>query len=146
LFDNNHFLPEEWIDRREPVDDLEPDIARADAIRDARKKGIFFLNAFGAQVEASLLRPGATVTDIAVAFYQVAYALGLNLCEGMSMTERAQAWGVERASISKGATQFCNGNGLPPSFYMKKEPAQESFRSARIRSIKQCQTPNFMAA
>lgn len=146
MFDNNHFLPEEWIDRREPVDDLEPDIKRSEAIHDARVKGIRLLNAMGTHIQDALLRPGSTIVDVAVAFYQTAYAFGLAVCDGKSMTERAEMWGVERASISKGATALCSLTEMPPSFYMKKETAQGSYRDARIKSIRQCQTPNFKAA
>lgn len=135
---HDHFLPEEWIDRREPVDDIEPEVSPADAIRDARTKCVALLNAFAAHIESALLRPGATLQDVAIALYQPVYALGLNIADGTSMTERAQQWGVERASISKGATAFCNGNALPPSFYMKKETAQGAYRDARIDSIKEC--------
>lgn len=134
----DHFLPDEWIDRRHPVDDIEPIIPPADAIRDARVKCIFLLNAGYSYIEAALLKPGTTVQDVAVAFYQSAYGLGLNLCDGMTMTDRSGIWGVERASISKGATAFCAGNALPPSFYMKKEDAQDAYRDARIGSIKKC--------
>lgn len=134
----DHFLPEEWISRHHPIDDIEPDLKRDDAIRDARVKCIILLNSGYSHIEAALLTPGANVQDIAVSFYQSAYALGLNLCAGISMTERADKWGVERASISKGATKFCEGNALPPSFYMKKEEAKSSYCDARIESIKKC--------
>lgn len=133
---SDHSLPEEWIDRREPVDDLEPIELESTKLRDARLKCVCLINAFASHIEAALLRPGATVQDIAVAFYQPVYALGCNICDGVSMTERSQMWGVERATISKGATAFCSGNGLPPSFYMKKEEAQNSYRGARVESIK----------
>ena len=133
---NSHFLPDEWIDRRAPVDDLEPIVLESDKLRESRLKCVCLINAAFSHIEAALLRPGATLTDIAVAFYQPAYALGCNICDGLSMTERADFWGVERASISKGATAFCSGNGLPASFYMKKEASQQSYRAARIKSIK----------
>lgn len=110
----------------------------SDSIRDARTKCIALLNSGYSHIEAALLRPGATLHDVAVSFYQTSYAFGLNLCSGVSMTERAELWGVERASISKGATAFCAGNDLPPSFYMKKEEAQGEYRKARVGSIKKC--------
>lgn len=134
----DHFLPEEWIDRHHPIDDIEPMPKASDAIRDARVKCVQLINASFAHIESALLRPGTTIKDIAVAFYQPAYAVGAMVCDGMSMTQRAEFWGVERASISKGATAFCAGNDLPPSFYMKKEEAQSAYRDARIDSIKEC--------
>jgi hypothetical protein len=72
-----------------------------------------------------------------VAFYQPAYAMGLNICDGVSVTERADILGVKRATLSKGMTAFCNGNHIPPSPYMKGEDAAKSYHDARIESIKQ---------
>jgi hypothetical protein len=135
---NDHFLPEEWITPAHQIDDIEPVPKASDAIRDARVKCVFLLNAVFSHIESALLRPGAGLKDVAVAVYQPAYAIGAMICDGLSMTERAEFWGVERASISKGATAFCAGNAMPPSFYMKKEEAQSSYRDARVGSIKKC--------
>src|SRR6267142_268863 len=115
LDNGNYSLPEEWIDRRHPVDDIEPNIKSHDAIRDAREQAVKLINAGFAHIESAICRRGSTVSDIAVAFYEAAYALGLNICEGMSMTQRSDAWMVERATISKGATEFCRGHRLSPS-------------------------------
>lgn len=143
---NSHYLPDEWITPPNQINDIEPEISPADAVRDARVKCVQLLNAFAAHIEAALLRPGAQIKDVAIAFYQPVYALGLNIADGTSMTERSQHWEVERATISKGAIAFCNGNGLPPSFYMKDESAQKSYQNARVKSIKECNQKKSRAA
>jgi hypothetical protein len=61
------------------------------------------------------------VKAVAVNFWGAAYGLGLGCCDGMSMTERSQAIGVQRATISKQARMFIEANDLPPSYYMKQE-------------------------
>lgn len=118
------------------MDDIEPITPEFSKIRDARVKCVRLLNAFAAHVEAAILRPRSTKQDIAIAFYQPCYAMGLLVCGGVSMMNRAEYWGVERATISKGATEFCNGNSLPPSFYMKTEQAQKAYQKERINRIK----------
>src|SRR2546429_5640589 len=124
---NGHLLPEEWVTRHEPVDDIEPRIMPADAIRDARLQTVRLLNALGNVVERSLADSSASVTGMAVAFWGAAYGLGLNCCDGMTMTERALSLGRERASISKAARNFVTANQLPPSWYMKVEGASDSY-------------------
>lgn len=127
--------PADAIDReiREEIEDANERAQKL--VRDARRDCIRILNASISHIESAGTRPGATKADVMVSLYQVAYGLGLNLCEGMTMTKRAESWGVERATISKGAVQFTSGNGLKPSYYMKKEEARGAYADARIGSI-----------
>jgi len=138
--DNGH-IPEAWIDRRQPVDEIEPELSNHEAYREASRKFKRVLNASFKHFGLSLYRIKSSdpaITQIRTAYWQICFALGLQVCEGKSMTEHARDLGVERAAISKGATMFCRVNELPVSFYMKKELSQNSYRTARIQSIRQC--------
>jgi len=125
---------EHLIDRKTAVDWLEPNENQFDAIRDARVQAVRVLNGFGARIESALSRPGATLVDVATAYYQCAYALGLNSCD-LSMTERAEMLGIQRATISKGATAFCAAHDLEPSWAMKREGTADAYAEARRESI-----------
>jgi hypothetical protein len=126
---------EEWIDRREPVDTLEPIDRPADLIREARVEAVRLLNAFGSSLESALSAKDATLTSVKLRFWGICFSLGLNICEGRSQTEIAESLGYERATISKIAIEYCNANGLAPSFYMKSATAPAAYQSARLESI-----------
>jgi hypothetical protein len=51
------------------------------------------------------------------------------------MTSVAKKLGVERATISKLATDICRQMGMSPSFHMKSEAAQDAYRTARLRQL-----------
>lgn len=70
-----------------------------------------------------------------LSFWQVAYALGLSCCDGVSMAERAKAIGVTRAALSKGVKEFQRATGLPPSFYMRSDAACVEYSKARIKQL-----------
>jgi hypothetical protein len=124
--------PEEWISRRHPVDDLEPTMLQSDAIRDARLQTVRLLNALAGSIEGAISK--GNIKGIQTAFWGAAYGLGLNVCQGVSMTQRALSLGVERAALSKRATSFCSANGLDPSFLMKRE-SYLAYREARLEVI-----------
>ena len=134
---NHH--PADDMDREtlEEIEDIHEQARRK--VHDARVQSVRIINAVLAHIEAALLRPGSTKQDFAVALYQAAYGVGANICEGVTMTRRSEMWGVERATISKGAVQFTSGNGLGPSWYMKKEAARGAYADARIGSIEENQ-------
>jgi hypothetical protein len=73
----------------------------------------------------------------ATAAWQVAFGLGLPCCEGMSMDSVAAELRVERATLSKGAVNFCKAYNLPPSEYMRSEPARKAYRARRERQLVQ---------
>jgi hypothetical protein len=135
--DDEEYLPGsgEWVDPKTAVDHLEPLEDTHSELRDAGLRAIEVLQAFAGLMERRLGDPNVTVRDVALAFWKGAYALGLQCCAGVSMTDRAQLLGCERASISKGATSLCSSLGLAPSFYMKREGTAETFAKARIQSI-----------
>lgn len=131
-------LPEEWIDRRDPVAEIierEEPFYHPDPERAAQTKMIEILNGFAVVVHRALNDPNATLRSVATAFYGPVYSLGLNIADGMSMTERAEQWGMTRAGISKNATLFCRAFQLEPSWYMKTENASITYSEARVESV-----------
>ena len=139
---HNGFTPEQWIERKTAIDVLEPEFNPSDLIRQAQRKTIELLNAVGNALERALARPDANVRDIAIAWWGPAYALGLNCCEGMTMTQRSERLGFERATLSKAATAFCLANDLEPSFYMKRADAADMYRDARLRAVERSCKPH----
>jgi hypothetical protein len=135
---NGQKLSVEKSFNRHPVEDIEPEISQHEAYAEAARRFTKVMLAAFSHVESVLFRPNATMKDVAVAFWQVAYPLGISSCDGLNMTERAEQLDVERATISKFATTFCRGQGLPPSFYMKGPDAPKSYQTARCKSIVTC--------
>lgn len=138
---NGHRINTDADCNRLPVDDLEPEIEHHDAYREASRKMMRVMNAGLAHIEAAFLRREAKLNDVAIAFYQFAFAIGSNICEDKTMTELGIVWGSgdeSRAAVSKGATTFCRGLKIRPSFYMKQEAAAPSYQQARIKSIQRC--------
>jgi hypothetical protein len=112
-----------------PVDDMEPvepDLA-AIAYREASRRMLRVINVSMGMLQ----RP----KHYEVTWWQVQFALGTIHCEGRSMTDVALTLGVGRAAISKGATELCRMLNIPPSFYMKQEGAQESYRKTRKKQL-----------
>lgn len=64
------------------------------------------------------------------------YAAGLNN-GGDSMAEIARRHGVTRAAVSKRCVELTELLGLRPSRAMRSLTARESYRDARIRSLRQ---------
>ena len=118
------FTPSTILDDLEPQ---EPDIYQM-AYKNAGKRFLYCLNAALSFIIES--------KDKRIAIYQVAFVFESAICEGKSMEEIADKLGCTRACLSKGAKAFCRMSGLPPSSYMKKEGTSNSYRKARIKSIK----------
>lgn len=111
---------------RHPMEDIEPIINGSD-YREASKRFLFIITRSIQFIE------GSDQKNVAV--WQVAYALGLPMCAGRSMTQKARDLGLTRSSISKGAVKFCQDNGLPESIYMKKEATRGVYRSVRVKHV-----------
>lgn len=126
----------EHVDHRTPIDELEPLHDAHSDMRDFALRSVQILHAFANLIECAIAREKATVLDVALAYWQGAYALGLPSCD-VSMTARAVQLGCERASISKGSTAFCAANDLDPSWAMRREAATISYTKARVDSVKQ---------
>ncbi len=131
-------IDENTVSRVHPVDEMEPDNMPENVYRAAALKFIRLMNPAMQHVGAAIQRVPINepwATEIRTAYWQVCYAIGLPMCEGISMTERAKRIGVERATISKGARSFCSANQIPPSTYMKSEEASGSYQKERIGRI-----------
>jgi hypothetical protein len=116
---------------RTPIDDLEPLEASPADLREAALKYVSVLEAFANRIESGIAEESLKSTK--VNFWGAAYGLGLSCCEGMTMTERSLAIGVERATISKQARLFIEANDLPPSWYMKTEA--DSYVTSRLKQV-----------
>jgi len=131
----DHALPENWIDRTEPWEFIEFEHKPADLVRDARVECVRLLNAFGSSLEEVLARPNCTLQNVRIRFFGICGALGLNLMDGRSFTDLADAIGVEKASFSKVACEFCRANNLEPSLMMKAASSAAAYQTARLTSI-----------
>lgn len=116
----------ELIDRRTAIDDLEPDEA-ASAYRECAQRMVFVLNYAMLWMLQGRMSPQS--------FWQVAFAIGLPLCEGRSMSTTADELRITRQAISKGAKAFQKALGLPPSEYMKATAAIASYSKARKKQL-----------
>ena len=56
-----------------------------------------------------------------VAAWAVWYGLGLAICEGVSITDRAEELGISPQALSKQVRKFCKDAGIPESPYMYKK-------------------------
>lgn len=113
------------IDPTTPVDVLEPE-EPFDPYSDARKL-MYLLNRCMLWVLESK-RP-----DLGA--WQVAFALGLDVCSEANMTEVAKEMGVTRQAISKGMQIFRRANDLPDTPYGKPIEAVTAYAKARERSL-----------
>jgi hypothetical protein len=117
---------------RTAVDDLEPISASPpEDLRGAAQRYTAILEAFANRVESGIAEE--SLKSVKVNFWGAAYGLGLRCCDGMTMTERSLAIGVQRATISKQARAFIEANDLPPSWYMKTEA--DSYVTSRLAQV-----------
>jgi len=108
-----------------PIDHIEPDEQQNDFRERAYKELALILGIIQSLHDAP---EGPKRT---IALWQLSYALGHPICQGVSMHERAMSMGYHRATISKGAVAFCQQQGLPPSFYMKSQESRSSYAKTR---------------
>jgi hypothetical protein len=113
-----------------PIDRLEPDEKPFDQLRDARLMTVHLLNDFASEMLKAL-----TSDDPARAalcrLYGIAYAMGLNITGDVTMTERSDQLGYERATLSKIAVAWNTAHDLKPSWHQKAASANETY--ARVR-------------
>jgi hypothetical protein len=119
--------PYRWM---HPLDELEAEPTPADKVRDARLAAVNLLNCFAAEMLNALLEPDPAQAALR-RVYGIAYGMGLNVCGDVSMSERADQLGVERATLSKIACAWNAAHDLKPSFHQKTAEAQANY--ARVR-------------
>lgn len=116
----------QWEHRsRSGFADLDEIDSNTDAYREAAKHFLGVMNAAFVFVLFS--------KHPILAAWQVAYAIGLPVCEGLSMEERSAHIGYGRAGISRGAKEFQRGNGLPQSEAMRDSAG--ACANARARQL-----------
>jgi hypothetical protein len=116
-----------------PIDDIEPEEKEKNSYRQASLRQVAILNRAFDYIISS--------RDPVTASWQVAFALGLIICAGRTMSDVGAMCGVTKACISKGARNFCEKNNLPPSFYMKTPEAVEAYRKERKSQLTQKKSP-----
>jgi hypothetical protein len=120
------------VEYRTAVDELEPiSASSSEDLREAALKFVSVMNAFARRIESGLA--DRNLKTVEVNFWGAAYGLGLTCCEGLSMTERSERIGVQRATISKQARIFIEANDLPPSWYMKQET--DNYVTSRLAQL-----------
>ena len=119
--------PWAWI---HPIDELEAELKPADQVRDARMAAVHLLNDFASELIEALSDANPIRTAL-TRLYSIAYAMGLNVCGDLSMSERADQLGVERATLSKIACAWNTAHDLAPSFHQKSTGANETYARAR---------------
>src|SRR5437667_9599492 len=92
----------EHVDHKTPIDELEPLDNPHNDMRDFALRSVQILHAFANLIERAIARQSATMRDVAVAYWLVAYALEPPSCD-VSMTARAVQPAFDRLTISKGA-------------------------------------------
>jgi hypothetical protein len=70
-----------------------------------------------------------------VTFWAIAYALGLDITEGRSMTAQASRLGVTRAALSKSQQAMRRKLGLPTNTNNKPESAVKTYKTNRDNQL-----------
>ena len=90
-----------------------------DAINEYREAALHYFRIINSV--ACFISPS---TSPHVAAWAVWYGLGLAICEGVSITDRAEELGISPQALSKQVRKFCKDAGLPESPYMYKKGKQ----------------------
>lgn len=109
------------FDYEHPVDKMEPE--EESELREIQMRFRFILD----RALAFIL----DAEDSEIAAWQVAFALECPHCMGLTMTKKSAELGVGRAAMSRGANAFCRIASVPPSKYMMRDKARESYRKIR---------------
>ena len=119
--------PQEPSHKHLPVDDLEPLIDDDNSYREAAKIGIRLINNIMHLIHASKHNP--------VTFWAIAYALGLDITEGRSMTAQARRLGVTRAALSKSQQAMRRRLGRPHTEHNKPTSASKTYQQSRDQQL-----------
>jgi hypothetical protein len=129
------FVHEHSVCHTTAIDNIEPLLSMSDQLRETRLRSLTLLNNVMAALGEVLARRNVTVREVAAAYWQCCFALGLPVCQGETLTSVASRLGCERATISKGAILFCESNDLPANQYLKCESSRLTYREARIAVV-----------
>ena len=119
--------PREPSHKHLPIDDLEPLIDDDNGYREAAKIGLRLINNIMHLIHTSRHNP--------VTFWAIAYALGLDITEGRSMTAQASRLGVTRAALSKSQQAMRRKLGLPTNTNNKPESAVKTYKTNRDNQL-----------
>jgi hypothetical protein len=119
--------PREPSHKHLPVDDIEPLIDDENSYREAAKIGLRLINNIMHLIHASKHNP--------VTFWAIAYALGLHITEGRSMTMQARRLGVTRAALSKSQQAMRRRLGLPQNENNKPTSASKTYKQSRDQQL-----------
>jgi hypothetical protein len=92
------------------------EIDESDAVNEYREAALHYFRIINSV--ACFISPS---TSPHVAAWAVWYGLGLAICEGMSITDRAEELGISPQALSKQVREFCESAGIPESPYMYKK-------------------------
>ena len=70
-----------------------------------------------------------------VTFWAIAYAMGLDITEGRSMTMQASRLGVTRAALSKSQQAIRRRLGLPSNENNKPTSASKTYKQSRDQQL-----------
>jgi len=98
------------------VDFVYPDEEDTGPDNDYREASRHFLRLLNLQCDFVLSSSSQTV-----ATWAVAYAVGLAVCEGVSISDRAAKLGISAQALSKQIEEFRLSAGLPKSTYCYKQ-------------------------
>jgi hypothetical protein len=118
-----------------PIEHIEIQTTPADAVRDARMMCVKMLNDFASEMLRSMTGHHGSMQRALQTLYGISYGMGLNICEGRSMSARAAELGVTRAALSKVACAWASSHDLPPSFHQKAAGASESYSMTRRKVV-----------
>ena len=110
-----------------PIDDIEPLETASNSYREAAQVGLRIINNIMHLIHASKHNP--------VTFWAIAYAMGLDITEGRSMTAQARRLGVTRAALSKSQQAMRRRLGLPSNENNKPTSASKTYKQSRDQQL-----------
>jgi hypothetical protein len=119
--------PREPSHKHLPIDDIEPLTDDDNGYREAARIGLRLINNIMHLIHTSRHNP--------VTFWAIAYALGLDITEGRSMTAQASRLGVTRAALSKSQQAMRRKLGLPTNTNNKPESAVKTYKTNRDNQL-----------
>ena len=95
---------------------MEDEAEEGDTTNEYREAALHYFRVINSV--ACFISPSTSPHD---AGWAVWYGLGLAICEGVSITDRADELGISPQALSKQVRKFCDESGIPESPYMDKK-------------------------